>query len=50
MNKDDFRDRVIIGIGFWAIADALDFITWGPLDMIGDVFSFLLRLFLPIPF
>ena len=39
MNKDDVRDTIIIGIGLWAIAAALDFIPLGPLDTIGIILS-----------
>jgi len=33
MNKDDFKDTIIIVIGLWFIADSLELITWGPFDM-----------------
>jgi hypothetical protein len=39
MDKDNFRDTIIIGIGLWAVASALGFVAWGPIDMIKDIFG-----------
>ena len=46
MNKDNFRDTIIIIIGLWFIADALELITWGPFDMITDIIGGFLRPFI----
>ena len=37
MNKNNFKDTIIIIIGLWFIAAALELITWGPFDMIKNI-------------
>jgi phosphotransferase system glucose/maltose/N-acetylglucosamine-specific IIC component len=46
VNNDDFKDTIIIIIGLWLIAAALDLITWGPFDIFINLIGGFLRPFI----